>query len=123
MERVWRWLARLWALGYYLTMGFLIALTFLGGPAVIASLARTTREAYGVACVPGAFGLFSVFRLWDISHDEPGGCGLGAGIVFFCALFCGLSTALTLIVAFVRHQMSVKAISEASIGPGLTPEP
>ena len=100
----------------------LILLLLLGAPAVFASLARSSREAISIACVPGAFCLFTLYRLWEMSREEQTGCGLGAGIVFFCALFSGLSTALALGVALIRHHMRPGQPPERS-GVGLTPEP
>lgn len=90
-------------------------------PAVCAWFARTTSGALWAASLPGAFSLFSLFRLWEMGQENSGGCGMGAGIAVFCALSCGLSATAAVMVALVRHSTRPAACT-GEPDPGFSPE-
>ena len=80
---------------------------FLLIPTGAAIFARDIGGAVGAAFLPGAFFLFSLFRLAEMSHGSQVGCGLGAAIVVFCTIGTGLSTAGPLLVALIRYALLV----------------
>lgn len=100
----------------------LVLLLILLLPAGFAWFARTTSGAICSALFPGAFSLFSLFRLWQMSHENSGGCGLGAGIAVLCALFCGISAAVAAIVVLVRLRMAPPASLADASEVGFSPE-
>lgn len=99
-------------MGCYIgAMEIVLLLLFLALPAAVAWLTRTTSGALTVACVPGAFCLFSLSRLWEMSSEHSGGCGMGAGIVLFCAFLAGISASAALLVAFLRYSRRAELLS------------
>lgn len=101
-------------------IGAAVLLLVLLGPALAAWATRTTPGALTVAAGPGAFCLLCLFRLWQTGQADPRGCGMGAGIMLICALFAGLSAALALGVAMIRHSAHPLPAPD---GTGITPQP
>jgi len=99
-------------------MDLLVLLGILLLPAVLAYGSNNIPSALTIAMIPGAFCLFTGFRLWQLGQTRMD-CGTGLAVVFMCWLGSGFSCLATLLAAKLIQLRSREA---AQAGLGLTPE-